>query len=597
MRTLSFKNKPLFFFIVFLLNFTCFNHTSPAEVKILPEKESQVVRKPVQPMDKEEVQTTITKRLAEELSSGLVEPLVKITHAGRQVSPFLKDLQDALLRMNDLSYNLVKGAGKYMEFNVNEMEKLQKEGWRIKGFTGLEGRRNTFEDLSGIICYHPEKNVITVVFHGTASNVEGWETNFDGQRFKPWKIQQEFSKDLFEDALQQLKTSGANKSNLKAFKEFMQNKLKHEDLSIVNVNRAKDMLQDLISANRIDNDLGGDLLHRFKLKLEMMEYTAQNGVKVEGEVHKGFFKKYMSTKPEVLGLLKEFINNMTPEQKKAVKIVFTGHSQAGGLGNIALADITANHGKELFGPDFDNRSSGKFYGYLLSAARAGNKDYVKWMHENIGKDYVVRQNVQGDPVPIASGDREMAKLLRELIPGAGEVLSTLADYDDVGHLLLDDGNEAWQRAKNLYGKEELSLDEFDKLDDAVHYIASWLVEEKSIPEFITSKKSTTWNPITKIKTWWNTAKAVSLINEARKGDEKARSKLAKLLEQRYAHLHYGHHREGMGAVFTPNVVGRDLDKMLQKGETHEMNRQAAIAKKKTAVPQKRALTTGQPKVR
>ena len=536
---------------------------------------------------KEDLESALTKKFVEETIIHS-DPLVRISEGRVEVSAFLKDMQDTLLQMNELSYNIVKGGGKYMEFNVDDMEKLQKGGWKIKGFTGLEGRRNTFGDLSGIVCYHPEKNVITVVYHGTASNKEGWETNFDGQRLKPWKIQQEFTRDLFEEALKEIKTASKN-SGVKEFKKFLEDKIEHEDLSMANILKAQAMIETLAAKGDIDSELGEDLLHAFKLKLEVMNYVQEKGCKFAGQVHRGFLKKYLSTKQEVLGLLKEHLSTMTTEQKQKVKIVFSGHSQAGGTGSLALADLCANHGKELFGPEFDNSKSGTFYGYLLSAARAGNKAYAEWMRSSIGETNIVRQNVHGDPVPIAAGDHEMANLMRELIPGAGELLSSMADYEDAGVYFKDDGTEAWNRARQLYGEKGILLDQFENLDDAVRYIASWIVDEKIIPEGVANKKeSSWWNPFSKIGTWWNTKNTITLINAARKGDEKAKEKLGLLLERRFAHFHYGHHREGMGAVFTPGVVGRDLDKMAQDVYAHTKARNARLADKKQQAKQARA---------
>lgn len=240
------------------------------------------------------------------------------------------------------------------------------------------------------------------------------------------------------------------------------------------------------------------------------------------------------------------------------------------------------------GANFDNEASGTFAGYFLSAARAGDKSFKKWTHDQVGQDQIARQNVNGDPVPIASGDVEVAKMLKELVPAAGETLERLAGYDDAGHLLLDPGHETWQRAKGIYGQNKVNLSQFDKVDDAVSYLASYIVSEA--PEYLVGQKTQPVgffsSPFKWISQRWNAASMANLIRKSMKGDEVAKATLMDVLTKRFAHLHYGFdHGEiagtKIGAVFTPAIVGKDLDKMLEIGQAHEAERLSKKEKSKT----------------
>ncbi len=498
--------------------------------------------------------------------------LIQVNELGKKSSAFLKEIQDTLLRMNDLSYNLVKGEGKYLDFAVNEQERLQEEGWMMKGFKGLEGRLSDFIDMSGLVAYHPEKNIIAIVYHGTAGNKDGWMTNLDGTQFEARKLLRELQRDLHAGVLAVLKaaTDASDVTQLKGFlREF-----RPKQFDKARIAQFQTLTNQLANDRVIQPELAEDLQDLIRLKLEFMDYVESTKAFIKGRVHKGFTKKYYSTKKEVLGLVQHFLNMADAAGKKNdVSIVTSGHSQAGGTASQAVADLTANHGKELFGPDFNNRTSGNFSAYLLSAARVGDRDYVQWMHDAVGVDNIARQNVKGDPVPVASGDRDFAKLLREMLPGVGELLALMADYDDAGHLLLDDGDEAWRRAKELYAHEGLSVSDFDSIDDSVRYVASWLVNEKAVPSFIVgespTKASWLFQPWAKFRTWIDTYRVIRIVKKAIAGDVKAQTKIADLIQQRYGHLHYGFYKQGLGASFDPRVVGRDIELMLQRGEEHQ----------------------------
>ncbi len=499
------------------------------------------------------------------------------------VSNFLKFEQDALLRMIDLSYRLVRPSETQVRLTIAELEQLKATGWIITGFRGLEGRRNTYPDMSGLVCFHPKDHLIVVVYRGTAGNKDGWDTNFDATKTNARKVQKEFCKDLFDEVVELIKNSEVPR-RLKAIKVVIREAQKDEP-SYVCARNTFAKVQKVAEAENMDPDLTDDIFDAFRMKLELMAAVDKLGSEIEGEVHKGFLKKYLSTKREVLSLLKEHVKSLSKEDRRKLKIVFTGHSQAGATGNLALADICANHGQEIFGASFSNKKDSKFYGYFLSAARAGDKEYRKWVHEHVGHAFVVRQNVEGDPAPISAGDARMHNLVSQ-VPVVGEILSKrFTMYDDTGYLLLDDGHKVWKRARDLYEREGFDMNRFEEIEDLVRYVASWIVEdEEAVPKYLAPKGSSTsflWSPIKWTRNRIHTAKTINLLRRALMGDQEAMKELEQFSEivmTRYAHLHYGHFREDTGAAFDPAVVGRDLDAMADRGHVHEIKRKARMEK-------------------
>jgi hypothetical protein len=423
---------------------------------------------------------SIVREEEREQSTSYLPLIMEKEDGAKTVSPFLRDYQDTLLQMNDLSYSLVKG---YVKLSNEQMENLMDEGWKITGFTGLEGENSTFGDLSGIICYNQKKSLMTVVYHGTATIDDGvragWETNLDAMP---------------------------------------------------------------VDAHTL-------------------------GLNIPGKVHKGFAKKYVSTKDDVLGIIKQLMARMSAKEKENLRIVFTGHSQAGGVGNLALYDIVANHGKELFHEGFENSEDSRFYGYFLSVPRVGDRDYVDAVHSKVGKDYLIRQNVHGDPVTIGLGNKTLGRTLGLFVP----YFKRISVYEDSGYLLLDTGSKAWKRINNLTLKEETK-----KYRKQLFY--RFLNEQKEVLKYAINpvplakevvQKTRGTNIILKTPgALWALTKGIGkrALNTPIPGLKALKDLIVDSLTTRFAHYHYGfNHRDGRGAVFDPKVVSRDWDTMLKKG--------------------------------
>jgi hypothetical protein len=497
-----------------------------------------------------------------------VDPLIEVSNNGltKRGSESFKELQDTLLRMNDLSYNLVKGPGSFLDFAIDLKGDLEREGWIIEGYMGLEGVRNDYVDLSGIVAYHQFRNVMIIAYHGTASeiNLKGWGTNLDGRRVAARQIPDEIRADFYEQM--KGRTEGWN-----VLRSFLDG-ITAVNFDVADALELQDMIDRLVGKNGPDEHVRQELSTIIRRKTDLLRYVESGGCKFSGTVHRGMAKKFYSTKQEVLEKIQKFIKPLPPEKRQSLKIYFTGQSQAGATANLAFADLAINHGADLFGEGFRNQDWGTFYAYVLSAARLGDSTYVKWMHDNVGKDYFARQNVKGDPVPIVSGDSAMAKYLRELGAGVGEAFEQYAGFADAGHLLLDDGDETWARAQELYKSEGVRLDGVDAVNDAIHNLTAFL--GYMAPDYIVSKSDARANGtyFGKIRSWANTTYVViGTVLSSR-----YRSKLADIVSKRYAHLHYGHYRKGLGTVFDPMIVSRDIDRMLEFGDQHEAQRMQLV---------------------
>lgn len=413
-----------------------------------------------------------------------------------KVGSFLKKIQPTLLKFNDLSYSLVKGGGTHLALAVKDQELLEQAGWSFKGFYGFEGRDFAHGDLAGLVAYHPQKALMTIVYHGTATvgdGVHGWDTNFD--------------------------------------------------------------------ATPVDGS----------------EYNLPN---FPGRIHRGFAKKYFSTSQQVIDLIQEYRSKMSDEEKKNFRIVITGHSQASSLGNLALYDIARNYGQDLFGEDFNNRLNSRLYGYFLSVPRGEDEDYIKALHALVGKENLIRQNLHGDPVPVAFGNIHYERMLRFLSPiikwKAGLKIFSLKGssiYKDSGYLLLDTTSFARKRMK------EKGLDQ-DVWKNQKKVMEDFILNQKKSIQYALNLRRFAQEAREETSQSRGLRKAPRFLEALVKGTalrivkpflpvpKAAWELLSNSLVSRFAHLHYGHDSaDQRGAVFCSEIVGTgdELDVMFERG--------------------------------
>ncbi len=284
-----------------------------------------------------------------------------------------------------------------------------------------------------------------------------------------------------------------------------------------------------------------------------------------GLIHQGFSKKYNSTAQDLINIIRLFKRQMTEEQKKKLSIIFTGHSQGGATANLALYDTCANYGEELFGQGFNNIETPRMFGYFLSEPRVGNEDYANAVHQIVGEQNIVRQNVQGDPVPVALGNRFFGKALGWLFPK----LKRISIYKDTGTLLLDSGAKIWKRMntpelrKERWDYQKSVLISF--ISDQVNSFTYALNPIGFFKEIAEEVKATSL-PFKAPRALWSFSKgfAKRALGLFRPGVKAIKDITVDALTTRLAHYHYGFNfRDDRGAIFDPRVVSAtNLDSLI-----------------------------------
>lgn len=299
-------------------------------------------------------------------------------------------------------------------------------------------------------------------------------------------------------------------------------------------------------------------------------YTLNN---LPGKKHQGFVRKYAPTREQIKDHIFQYISQMNDEERENLRIVFTGHSQGAALGALALHDTALNYGKEIFGSDFNNTLHNRLYGYFLSSPRIGDEEYVQALHSVVGRNNLIRHNVDRDPVPIALGKNIVSNNLSWLIPK----LKELRTYEDLGYLFLETSSDVKRRIKN----KNLSQDEFTNqaanISSYVHDQVQAIKNASNIKSFVDVvsedvSKSKGLGKITKFF-WSSTKEIVKRCFNCIKPAPKAIWDLAStFVTARVAHLHYGHdHADGRGAVFCSKIVGsgNELDVIFENSLQNE----------------------------
>jgi hypothetical protein len=118
--------------------------------------------------------------------------------------------------------------------------------------------------------------------------------------------------------------------------------------------------------------------------------------------HRGYLKKYLSLRHSLLGDCKELIGNLSDEDGKRLIVIVTGHSQGGGLAQIAALDVVDKLGEYCFGDDFDNVSNPHFFVLPISAPNVVGNVYTQhYYHDRVGYDNIARIANLFDIVPYA----------------------------------------------------------------------------------------------------------------------------------------------------------------------------------------------------
>lgn len=182
---------------------------------------------------------------------------------------------------------------------------------------------------------------------------------------------------------------------------------------------------------------------------------------LEGLVfHQGYLYKYLSARIQILGHIESVFDKIPEADRENTRIIFTGHSQGGGIALPAALDVTYVLGKKYFGEGFDNKETPRFFVYTLSGPNSvGDVKTEEFMNNIIGHDNIVRHNSLFDIVTYACPGEECDTGLFKTIFGG---IGVGTGYRPVGHLAIDDIERILKRGFK-YNNKSLSDEKLRKI--------------------------------------------------------------------------------------------------------------------------------------
>lgn len=134
-----------------------------------------------------------------------------------------------------------------------------------------------------------------------------------------------------------------------------------------------------------------------------------------GYAHAGYLNKILSCNISMRNAINEALSAIGPANFPKVRFVVTGHSQGGGLAQVALPIIIRDHGY-IYEKHFHNAETPRFFGYFMSTPRAiSGKNTADAYIKYVGKNNAIRHQAYGDIVPMLC----------------------LSNYLPIGHLAVD----------------------------------------------------------------------------------------------------------------------------------------------------------------
>jgi hypothetical protein len=121
----------------------------------------------------------------------------------------------------------------------------------------------------------------------------------------------------------------------------------------------------------------------------------------KGKMHSGYLNKMMACRISMNNSINEALSQIGEDNFHRVRFIITGHSQGGGLAQVALAMIIKNFSYIYGDSEFDNNKTPRFFGYFMSSPciLCGKKTTAAYK-ETIGEDNMIRHESNGDIVPM-----------------------------------------------------------------------------------------------------------------------------------------------------------------------------------------------------
>jgi|GEM_PF-2750687 len=420
----------------------------------------------------------------EQVEKTASDPLVSVDEDGKKsVNPNFSYHRDTLLEMNALSYAIAKrqSASDNMNrwiaaLNSNATDHADFLGELEDDFFGCMGMLDVFEEMDYQDRRHYINKEISKLEKYIQDQVSAEQRLADVLHKGGWELKAFEGKSGYKRALGNPGDSWVD-----------------DDRGFVAFHRATNTITVIYHGSRDGSDWEANFDGR-------QVHASTTGLNLPGDVkvHRGFANIVESCKDNVARLISEFHASIEESKKMQTQILLIGHSLGAALATLSTAELVYNLGLQLFGKDFNNVKSNNFKGFYLSAPKAFGKAGVDMANEIVGHDNMMRQNVHGDPVPVAAlkkvearlksvlewvqGDRKRGETGISRIPLVGkwledalfnvlekpqfdiflkenleDALEAVSGYHSVGHLALDGTGDAlkrmlWPATKALAGR-------------------------------------------------------------------------------------------------------------------------------------------------
>lgn len=188
------------------------------------------------------------------------------------------------------------------------------------------------------------------------------------------------------------------------------------------------------SFQRLNGMLGASWLTN--LSARKMTYPESFGLP-HALFHRGYLERYGSARLNIFADVQELWNRIPANKRSEVRIIITGHSQGGGVTIPAAADIVKNLGQMLFGSNFDNVRTPRFFVYALSSPNTvGDRETKQLVHDIVGRDNILCHCSIFDIVTYACpGERYNKVFLKNFLRFFAGIE---AGFHPVGHFAFDD---------------------------------------------------------------------------------------------------------------------------------------------------------------
>jgi hypothetical protein len=127
----------------------------------------------------------------------------------------------------------------------------------------------------------------------------------------------------------------------------------------------------------------------------------------DGEVHSGYLNKVIACKISMNNAINQALEGIGADNFHRVRFIVTGHSQGGGLAQMALPMIIKEFSyiyvdaRPREGVEFKNTETPRFFGYFMSAPRVScGKATTEAFNRYIGRCNMIRHAAHGDVVPM-----------------------------------------------------------------------------------------------------------------------------------------------------------------------------------------------------